>query len=162
MGYSLSRWAGKVTERRRTDVGAADEDDLGEGADQGERRGNSGNWQRGDTKGQDGSGRPQRVGPGDGGYQEEGWKREGPPPPLPQQQRQASRKRDSAPAVRPQKVISDPIVKIGFEVLSILNKITPQVRLGSTCPHTPTHARANPLTPNTLTHIPNAPTAAVI
>jgi hypothetical protein len=73
---------------------------------------------------------------GGGGGGDDGWKREGPLPSLPQQpqsqqqqqQQPMSARRQSKgpPPPRPKKVITDPIEKLCFDVLSILNKITPQ------------------------------------
>ena len=91
-------------------------------------------WGRGEMKSphgaQDGTSRPRvlQEGAASGQHQhsEEGWSRSGllPPPPAQAARSTKSSKVPSGP--RPIKVIVDPIEKLSFDVLSILNKITPQ------------------------------------
>ena len=89
-------------------------------------------WGRGESKGgqgpQDGN-RPRLSGEGlqpDQHQQgDDSWGRSGPLPPLPQAARPAKASKGiSGP--RPVKVIVDPIERLSSDVLSILNKITPQ------------------------------------
>lgn len=91
-------------------------------------------WGRGEMKSgqgpQDGSGRPRVPAEGSAAGQhqhgDEGWARSGPLPPLPPLAPRPAKASKGPTGPRPTKVIADPIERLSFDVLSILNKITPQ------------------------------------
>jgi hypothetical protein len=91
-------------------------------------------WGRGEMKSgqgpQDGSGRPRVPAEGQAAGQhqhgDEGWARSGPLPPLPPLAPRPAKASKGPTGPRPTKVIADPIERLSFDVLSILNKITPQ------------------------------------
>lgn len=91
-------------------------------------------WGRGEMKSghgaQDGTSRPRVLQDGapTGQHQhsEEGWSRSGLLPPPPPQTARPAKASKGPSGPRPVKVIVDPIERLSFDVLSILNKITPQ------------------------------------
>jgi MIF4G domain len=121
----------KALSKPRVPGGQTGQGDAGNSQKGGGQGGSA--WGRGEMKGgqgpQDGN-RPRLSGEGLQQDQHEqgadGWARSGPLPPLPPQAARPAKASKGVSGPRPVKVIADPIERLSSDVLSILNKITPQ------------------------------------